>query len=80
METSPLWDWAEAAPLIPFTVTMSNGRQVPVTSPEMIILGRRWDTVAFVDDQGYDRIVVIRHAHINTIDAYDPVQTAPPPE
>jgi hypothetical protein len=80
METSPLRDWAKATPFIPFTVTMSNGRQVPVTSPEMIILGRRWDTVAFVDDQGYDRIVVIRHAHINTIDAYDPVQTLPPPE
>jgi hypothetical protein len=46
----------------------------------MIILGRRWDTVAFVDEQGYDRIVVLQHTHINTIEAYDPVQTAPPPE
>jgi hypothetical protein len=80
METSPLRDWVKAVPFIPFTVTMSNGREVAVTSPEMVILGRRWDTVAFVDDQGYDRIVVIRHSHINTIDAYDPVQTAPPPE
>lgn len=82
METSLLHDWAKATPFIPFTVTMSNGRSVPVTSPEMIILGRRWDTVAFVDEQGYDRIVVIRHNHINTIDAYDPVQAVPvpPPE
>jgi hypothetical protein len=80
MDVSPLRDWAKAVPFIPFTVTRSNGREVPVTSPEMIILGRRWDTVAFVDDQGFDRIVVIRHAHINTIDAYDPVQTAPLPE
>ena len=59
---------------------MSNGRQIPVTSPEMIILGRRWGTVAFVDDQGYDRIVVLEHSQINTIDAYDLVQSAPPPE
>jgi hypothetical protein len=80
METSPLRDWAKAAPCIPFSVTMSSGRQVPITSPEMMILGNRWDTVAFVDDQGYDRIVVIQHSHINTIDAYDPVQTAPPPK
>jgi hypothetical protein len=80
MEQSPLRDWAKAVPFIPFTVTMSNGRHVQVTSPEMIILGRRWDVVSFVDDQGYDRIVVIRHAHINTIDAYDPVQTPPLPE
>lgn len=80
MENSPLRDWAKAVPFLPFTVTMSSGREVQVTSPEMIILGRRWDTVAFVDDQGYDRIVVIQHAHINTIDAYDPVQSAPPPE
>ncbi len=80
MEHSPLRDWVKATPFIPFTVTMSSGRQVAVTSPEMVILGRHWDTVAFVDDQGYDRVVVIRHDHINTIDAYDPVQTVPPPE
>jgi hypothetical protein len=80
MANSPLRDWAKAVPFIPFTVTMSNGRQIQVTSPEMIILGRRWDTVAFVDEQGYDRIVVLQHTHINTIEAYDPVQTAPPPE
>lgn len=80
MEHSPLRDWVKGVPFIPFTVSMSNGRQVPVTSPEMIILGRRWDIVAFVDEHGYDRFVVIRHAHINTIDSYDPVQTAPPPE
>jgi hypothetical protein len=80
MEASPLRDWARAAPFIPFTVTMANGREIPVTSPEMIILGRRWDTVAFVDDQGYDRIVVLQHSQIITIDAYDPVQTVPPPE
>ncbi len=80
MEVSPLRDWAKATPFQPFTVTMSNGREVQVTSPEMIILGRRWDTVAFVDDQGYDRIVVIWHSHINTIDVYDPVQTVPAPE
>lgn len=36
--------------------------------------------MAFVDENGFDRIVVIQHAHINTIDAYDPVQTAHPPE
>lgn len=66
-------------PFIPFTVTKSNGRQVQVTSPEMIMLGRRWDTVAFVDEQGYDRLVLIQHAHINTIEAYVPVQTVPPP-
>ena len=80
LENSPLRDWAKAAPFIPFTVTMSSGRQIPVTSPEMIILGRRWDTVAFVDEQGYDRSVVIQRSQINTIDAYDPVQSAPTPE
>ncbi|MBX9678881.1 MAG: hypothetical protein K2X38_08945 [Gemmataceae bacterium] len=59
---------------------MSNGRQIQVTSPEMIILGRRWDTVAFVDEEGADRVVVLQHSHINTIDAYDPVQFPPTPE
>jgi hypothetical protein len=80
MDTSPLQDWAKAVPFIPFVVTISNARQVPITCPEMIILGHRWDTVAFVDDQGYDRIVVIQHSQINTIDAYDPVQSVPPPQ
>lgn len=80
MEDSPLRDWAKAVPFIPFTVSLSNGREVAVTNPEMIILGRRWDTVAFVDEQGFDRIVVIRHSHINAIDAYDPVQSPPMPE
>lgn len=80
MEHSPLWNWAKAVPFIPFTVTMSNGRTVQITGPEMLILGRRWDTVAFVDEEGYDRIVVIQHRHINTIDASDPVQSPPSPE
>lgn len=80
MQTSPLTDWVKATPFVPFTVTMSNGRQVAVTSPEMIILGRRWDIAAFVDDEGFDRVVVMQHAHIATIDAYDPIQTPPAPE
>ena len=80
METSPLRDWVKAVPFIPFTVTISNGRQVQIRSPQMIILGHRWDTVAFVDEQGYDRFVLIHHSHINTIDAYDPVQSPPPPQ
>ncbi|HET6573648.1 MAG TPA: hypothetical protein VFG68_08610 [Fimbriiglobus sp.] len=78
MEHSPLRDWIQAVPFIPFTVTMSSGREVQVTGPEMIILGKRWDTVAFVDEEGYDRTVLIRHSHITTIDAYDPVQTGTP--
>lgn len=80
MEDSPLHDWAKAVLFIPFTVTLSSGRQVAVSNPEMIILGRRWGTVAFVVDQGFDRIVVIPHTHINAIDAYDPVQSLPMPE
>ena len=78
MDHSPLRDWVRAVPFIPFTVTMSNGRSVPITGPEMIILGRRWDTVAFVDEDGYDRIVVIRHSHIASIDAYDRMQSSTP--
>jgi hypothetical protein len=73
VEKSPLRDWARGTPFIPFTVTMSGGRQITVSNPEMIILGRHWDTVAFVDDEGFDRIVVLQHVHIDTIDAYDPV-------
>ena len=80
MAPSPLTEWARAVPFIPFTVTRSIGREVQVTGPEMIILGRRWDTVAFVDEEGYDRIVIIRHSHINSIDAFDPIQTPPTPE
>jgi hypothetical protein len=80
MDRSPLAEWARAVPFIPFSVTMSSGRHVPITSPEMIILGRRWDTVAFVDEEGYDRWVLIPHTHITTIDANDPVQTSPQPE
>jgi hypothetical protein len=45
----------------------------------MIILGRLWDVVAFVDEEGYDRLVMIHHGHINTVDAYDPIQTPPTP-
>lgn len=75
MEPSPLRDWAKAVPFVPFTVIMSSGRSVQVANPEMIILGRRWDTVAFVDEEGYDRTVLLHHNHITTIDAYDPVQS-----
>ena len=78
MNPSPLRDWVRAKPFIAFTVTLSSGRHVQVTGPEMIILGRRWDTVAFVDENGYDRTVVIRHSQINSIDAYDPVQSSTP--
>lgn len=78
MEKSPLRDWVNAVPFVPFTVTMSNGRSVPIIHPEMIILGRRWDTVSFVDEEGYDRIVLIHHDHINTIDAYDRHQSSTP--
>lgn len=79
MEPSPLQDWVKARPFIPFAVTLSSGRVVNVTGPEMIILGRRWDTVSFVDEQGHDRWVLMHHDHINSIDAYDPVQTSTPP-
>jgi hypothetical protein len=75
MEPSPLQEWVQARPFIPFTVTLSSGRTVQVKGPEMIILGRRWDTVAFVDEQGYDRIVVMYHNHIASVDAYDPIQS-----
>ena len=80
MEHSPLRDWAKAIPFTPFTVTRSSGREVPVYGPEMIILGRRWDTVAFVDADGYDRTVLVRQAHIASIDAYDRVQSSTPPD
>lgn len=78
MDHSPLRDWVKAVPFIPFAVTMSSGRIVHVTGPEMIILGKRWDTAAFVDEEGYDRLVIIHHDHINTIDSYDPVQMGTP--
>lgn len=78
MEHSPLADWARAVPFTPFAVTMSSGRVVHVTGPEMIILGRRWDTVAFVDEDGYDRTVLLHHRHITAIDAYDRMQTTTP--
>jgi hypothetical protein len=72
MQTSPLRDWVKAVPFVPFTVTMSSGRQVQVTSPEMIIPGRRWNTVAWVDEEGCDRFVIIPHDHINTVKASAP--------
>lgn len=80
MEPSPLRDWVKAIPFIPFTVTLSNGRQIPVSSPEMVILGRRRDTIAFVDDEGFDRHVIIEHRHIASVDAYDPIQSPPSPQ
>jgi hypothetical protein len=80
MEHSPLRDWVKAVPFVPFTVRRLEGRSVRISSPEMIILGRRWDTVAFVDEDGYDRMVLIRHSHINTIDAYDQFQSSTPQE
>ena len=78
MDRSPLWDKVKAVPFVPFTVTMSSGRVVQVLGPEMIILGKRWDTVAWVDDEGYDRHVLIHHDHIDTVDAHDPMQTSTP--
>jgi len=78
MGRSPLPEWTEAKPFTPFTVTMSSGRFVQVNGPEMIILGKRWDTLAFEDEEGYDRTVIIRHSHITSIDAYDPVQMRTP--
>jgi hypothetical protein len=80
MGNSPLRDWVKTVPFLPFTVSLSNGRTVAINSPEMIILGQNRDTAAFVDEEGFDRIVVIPHQHINTIDAYDPHQTTQPPE
>ncbi len=50
MNESPLREWAKAIPFTPFAVTLSSDRVVQVGGPEMIILGRRWDTVAFVDE------------------------------
>ncbi|MBX9585146.1 MAG: hypothetical protein K2X87_32975 [Gemmataceae bacterium] len=79
MEPSPLQERVKARPFIPFAVTLSSGRVVNVTGPEMIILGRRADTVAFVDEQRYDRLVIILHDHINSVDAYDPHQSSTPP-
>ena len=78
MDRSPLHELVKAVPFQPFTVTLSNGRQVAVTGPEMIILGKRRDVVSFVDDEGYDRLVVIYHNHINAVDQYDPMQTSTP--
>ena len=80
MEPSPLRDWVKTQPFTPFTVTLTSGRSVQVTGPEMIILGRRWDTVSFIDEEGFDRWVLIRHTHIASINAYDSVQSYSPPE
>lgn len=80
MEPSPLIQWLRGVPFIPFTVTLSSGRTVQITGPEMVIPGRRWDTAAFVDEDGFDRIVVLMHDHIASIDAYDPVQSRKLPE
>ncbi len=70
----------QAVPFRPFTVTMSSGRTVAVTGPEMIILGKRRDTLAWVDEQGWDRHVIIEHSHIVSVDVYDSHQTSSPPE
>lgn len=75
MDRSPLYDLVKTVPFKPFTVTLSSGLHVSVTGPEMIILGRRQDTVAFVDEDGFDRLVIVDHKHINSIDMYDPSQT-----
>ena len=77
MARSPLHEYVKSVPFRPFTVTMSSGRHVSVTGPEMIILGKRIDVVAFVDDDGYDRLVSIFHDQINSVDIYDPNQTRP---
>ena len=79
MEPSPLREWVRAVPFVPFTVTLSNGRHINVISPEMIILGRRRDTIAFVDEDGFDRHVIVEHKHIASVDMYDPIQSPPTP-
>ena len=77
MDRSPLNELVKAIPFHPFTVTMASGRHVSVTGPEMIILGKRRDAVSFVDEDGYDRLVLIYHDQINSVDMYDPHQTQP---
>lgn len=78
MDRSPLYEYVKATPFQPFTVTLSSGRHVSVTGPEMIILGKRRDLVAFVDEEGYDRHVAVFHDQINSVDTYDPNQTQHP--
>ena len=73
MEHTTLHDWAKSKPFVPFVVTVSNGRKVRVINLEMVLLGRRYSVVGFVDEESYDRYVVI---HLNHINAYDPVQSA----
>lgn len=79
MEQSPLREWAKAVPFVPFAVTLTTGRVVQVPRSDMMICGRRWDTVAFVDEKGDDRIVLLRHSDIVSVDAYDRHQSSTPP-
>ncbi len=72
MSDSPLREWAQVTPFVPFTVTTASGRAVRVLSADMIILGKRWDTVAYVDADGDDHTVLIHHDHIGTVAAADP--------
>lgn len=80
MSELSLREWVRAVPFVPFLVTLSSGRHVTVTGPEMIIPGKRRDIVAFVDEDGYDRHVFIFHDHIVSVDAYDSMQTPAPPD
>jgi hypothetical protein len=79
MEPSPLREWVKAVPFVPFAVTLSSGRVVHVPGPEMVLLGRLRDVVGFVDEEGYDRHVVIYHNHVASVDQYDPMQSTSMP-
>lgn len=69
---SPLRAWVKRVPFAPFRVTTSHGQSVSITTPGMVILGRRWNTVVFVDAYGFDQTVIIYHHHITGIDPCDP--------
>lgn len=78
MDRSSLRDLVQETPFIPFTVTLTSGRAVAINSPEMILMGKHWDIVSYVDTEGYDAFVFIRHDHIVSIDRYDTRQSVMP--
>jgi hypothetical protein len=75
-----------AKPFAPFQLVLSDGRSIPVISPEIVTAGRRYAVIGILDagqsDTFFDRYVTVYYMHVTAVEmlrAGEPPFSAPPP-
>jgi hypothetical protein len=75
-----------AKPFAPFQLVLSDGRTVPVLSPEVVAAARRFAVVVLLDpaavDTPADRWITVYYMHVTAVEmlqAGAPPFSAPPP-